>query len=249
MSETGDSFSESGQDSLSLLARLAKEGTTEEERQRAFGELIQPIKAIAAKVVSKHLSHKSTIGNDFIEEGPSLIWERLKSYDPAKRFKPWCAVVLNNALIDELRKQVRRDERVKSVSDLVNCAGEEGTQRYQLFLQNAGAPLEPLCEDDSFGEFSDQDIALLETELTAKARVVALVIIGLWVKVASQIWEQWLDEGDYPRDFPPDEIFTLDDIEERVTMVAEYLGETRPCIYMRWRRSIPILRRLSVFQR
>jgi len=253
MNETYHSSSHDGGDDFSYLARLAKEGETKRDREEAFAQLTKLIKAIAVFVVNKKkdVSPKSTLRDDFIENAPSLIWERFGSYDPMRPFKPWCAVVLENALTDELRKQGRHHARFKSESDLFASSVEEGTRGCRDCLENIkpARQVSDLRKEDCFEALSDRDITLLETELTAKARVTVLVVAGLWVRVPSHIWEKWLDEGGYPRGFPPDEVLDLEDVGERVKAVAEELGEARPCITMRWRRSLPVLRQLSIFHR
>ena len=82
------------------LARLAKQGV-----EAAWSKLAEFIRQVATRVSDMYTGYEV---QEFIDDAPGYIFERLSSYQEQRPFGPWCRRVLHNRWIDLQRKSQRR---------------------------------------------------------------------------------------------------------------------------------------------
>jgi DNA-directed RNA polymerase specialized sigma24 family protein len=126
------------------LARIvAGDAETPERRQRAFECLAAWILHVAEQVDGRFGGH---LGQDFIGEALTLVWERLAPgplarFDPAKgEFEPWCRTVIVRRAIDVWRQQRRERARQASETALENqpdmtAVQEQSSREAEVVLQ------------------------------------------------------------------------------------------------------------------
>jgi RNA polymerase sigma factor (sigma-70 family) len=229
------------------LVRMIRNGS-KEERQEAWGKLERLIRQLARGVVAKFSSDSRQVVEEFIEEAPSIIFERLDKFDGIRRFKPWVAQVLKNALRDRFRSDQRRHKRERLVGKFVPPRSEDDEEP----IIN---PLEPITPDsrpktdwrlDFEAFFEQSDFVLLENQLRPRARVFSLIMAGLWSYVPVHLQERWLAEvPGLPDPFPPPEIASLEEPNERLNMLVEVLNEQPSTLRMIWHRARPVLQKLK----
>jgi len=229
------------------LVRMVRNGS-KEEREEAWGKLERLIRWLAMSMATKFGSDRRQVIEDFIEEAPSIILERLDKFDGTRRFKPWVAQVLKNALRDRFRSDQRRHKRERLVGKFV-------PQRSEHDEETIINPLEPITPDSrpmtdwrlDFETFFEQsDFVLLENQLRPRPRVFSLIMAGLWSYVPVHLQERWLAEvPGLPDPFPPPEIASLEEPNERLNMLVEVLNEQPSTLRMIWHRARPVLRKLK----
>lgn len=223
------------------LARLAKQGV-----EAAWSKLAEFVRQVAARVSNRHTGYEV---QEFIDDAPGYIFERLSSYQEQRPFEPWCRRVLHNRWIDLQRKMRRREEVRESELCGKQDGGQDGSMsglaalamdRGQLASQQASD-----YQIDLRTPFRQEDLRLLEADLPrAEIRITALLVFGLWEKVPSDKWQTWLDSAELPTDLELPNILDLEDRNVRIAFVAELLGERKQTVLMRIRRAEKVIMRL-----
>lgn len=222
---------------IDKLANLAKNGTPEEKND-AFKDLIPLIQNIARRMVRQIVSSPGFDTEGFVEESPGIIFEKLAKYDSQRRFVPWASTVLRNTLVDRLRKKRELQASARAISpwDLE---------------QDRLSPDDITYVDralDARTEMCQEDVAIFESELTPQARVTASILAGIHERVPPAKWKEWLLDAGFEEDFQPPDFGDEGDIPRCIEILAEYLGEAKQTIRMRWQRALPTLRKLKIFE-
>ncbi len=85
------------------LARLAQQGDTE-----AFGRLVERYQAQARRV-ARAILNQAEDGDDAAQDALVAAWTKLRSFDAARKFKPWLMRIVANTATDHYRRRkVRR---------------------------------------------------------------------------------------------------------------------------------------------
>lgn len=235
---------------INELARMAKNGTPKEQNI-AWEKLIPSIQCITRRAV-RGLSPSSRFDPEsFVEESPRIIFEKLTHYDPERNFVPWAAKVLRNAALDQIGKASQ--ERPESdfrprPGEQLEDSGEVRAYNVLDYLNVKTLPSETEKVQralDADTPFCQGDLACLESELTAQARVTVLIVLGAANRVPAATWTQWLADAGFPADFQPPTFAPEDDLKQRIKIVAECLGEAFLTIRARWRRALPTLRKMK----
>lgn len=235
------------------LARMAKNGTPEEQNI-AFKKLIPHIHRIARRAVYAFSVSSSSHAEKFIEESPGIIFEKLAHYDLQKDFVPWAVTVLRHAAVDQIREQSKRKEqRASDLQPYCGPAEEDFDGSQDLSNPNNWEDKKSWRDDrhkldrvlDAKAPIGQEDLAALESQLTAQARVTVLMVLQASHRVPATTWEQWLADAGFPADFQPPTFAPEDDLSQRVKAVAKCFGEAFSTIRMRWQRALPTLRKMK----
>uniref|UniRef100_UPI00321FA9C6 hypothetical protein n=1 Tax=Thermogutta sp. TaxID=1962930 RepID=UPI00321FA9C6 len=218
--------------------RLAKEGTPE-EREEACRHLA-PFISEAARKVARSKGWGKRDQENFADEAPSVILEKLQAYDPARPFKPWLYKVLLNWIVDEKRKRKTRQKHVGVFSDILDRKADSENKWARVTTEAEVFADSHSLEDYSQAEirvdlstpFSEADLEKLERGLKPRPRVFSLVILGLWDCVPRARWESWLQQAELSPDFPPQEITQHDDYNDRLRELARLPGATEQSFRM-----------------
>jgi len=228
---------------------MVKNGS-EEQRREAWGKLERLIRQLARGVVAKFSSDSRQVVEDFIEEAPAIVFERFDKFDGIRRFKPWVTQVLKNALRDRFRSHQRRHKRERFVGKLV-CSKSEDDEKPIInpleLIPDSRPKTDWRLDFEAF--FEQSDFVLLENQLRPRARVFSLIMAGLWSYVPVHLQERWLAEvPGLPDPFPPPEIASLEEPNERLNMLAEVLNEQPSTLRMIWHRARLVLQKLKRFR-
>lgn len=229
------------------LVRMVKNGS-EGQRQEAWGKLERLICQLARGVASNFASDRCQVVEDFIEEAPGIIFERLDKYDGTRPFKPWGTQVLRNALKDRFRSDRRRLKRERLVGKFVSPKSEDAEETIinpvELITPDSRPMTEWRLDFEVF--FTQSELVLLENQLRPQPRVLALMIAGLWKCVPNDLQERWLAEvPGLPDPFPPAELASLEEPNERLNMLAEVLNKQPSTLRMIWHRARQVLQKLK----
>ncbi len=220
----GDRDNPMTEEEINRLASLAKNGDAH-ERNEAWRRLEVEIRILAGYAAEK-LGICSKITGNLRDEAPSILFERLVRYEEGKSFRRWTFTVLRNWMIDEYRKQRRKrtHETLDGFLEQVPQSLRGTKHRPYEDLPDLGRP------------FSDADLAQLEKDHTASARVIGLTVLNIWKNVPSGRWKAWLREAALPEDFPPLEVEQYDEPVERLERLAELLDVSEQSLRMRLSR-------------
>lgn len=223
---------------INRLAALAKNGSPQ-EREDAWRKLEPVIKGL----VKEHLRRwgvSPSNGRELVEEAPSSLWAKMNSYDVQRPFLPWASTVLKRWTIDRLKADQRtRKFRVQLDPEWGMDFPDRDEDTWEV-LESPELFLVP---------FREADLRKLEEGLTARARILSLLIAGCHRCVPQDRWERWLNEADdIPKNIPYEQIEVIDDVEERKKFLAEWLGASVQSVRMVWNRAREVLASLDRFR-
>jgi hypothetical protein len=170
----------------------------------------------AARRVAMRFSGQTR--QDLVDGAIADVWEALCEAPPVGRFESWCYAVLRNRHLDRLRHE-RTEHR---------HAAEAARQRSEA--EDLRAALERAV--DRGGPFSAADLQTLGG-WPLRHRVILLCLTGLWAKVPSPTWHEWVDEHrqahGVPAEgtFPAPELLDCAEIAQRNAVLAEALNLRR----------------------
>ncbi|GIX01881.1 MAG: hypothetical protein KatS3mg112_0818 [Thermogutta sp.] len=240
---------------INRWARLAKDGTPE-EREEAWKRLIPFISGMAHKI-GRSLGFRKDELDKLAEDAPGSILEKLGAYDPTRSFKAWLTTVLRNWMCDCKRQEKRRERHERRLSDVLGWRDDD----FENARTPATAEAQILADSHSAEDYLQiestinlttplpgEDLETLERGLNPWPRVVAVVIVGLWVCVPKPKRDSWLAEAELPPDFPPAEVTQQEDYNSRVKSLASLLGTTEASLRMVLSRARPVLQSLKRIQ-
>jgi len=194
------------------LAQLAADvSKPEPERQRAFERLIPIIQWVARRLAVRFTGQQR---GDVLSDAPGDVWEVIGKFPCGGRFEPWCYAVLRNRWFDTIGKERRR-----TVLD---------TTRPSPFTADGDIRLAVEQAIDSVKPFGPDDLSLIRT-WPHRDRLILLCLTGLWGKIPTAEWEQWVAEHrtrhgvPIQGDFPPSTLAQCDQLAERNALLAESL--------------------------
>ncbi len=191
-----------------LAAQAADQGCSQEERGRAFSRLRGLISRLA---VSLSVRLTGRVVPELTDGADGEVYLRLGSFTPSGSFAGWCHRTLHNWMVDELRKESRRQEY----------------EREAARLRAEAKATEPLADG-----LSQQELEVIGGWHPGQ-RLALLCLTGLWRDVPERIWRQWCDaytlggERGLTRPFPPQELETCPNQQERSDMLAQLLRVRR----------------------
>jgi DNA-directed RNA polymerase specialized sigma24 family protein len=193
-----------------LAAQAADGGRSEEERARAFAGLRGLIRRLA---VSLSLRLTGRVVPEITDGAEGEVYLRFGGFTPGGpgSFAGWCHRTLRNWMVDELRKESRRQEH----------------EREAARLRAEAKAAEPLAEG-----LSPQELAAIDGWHPGH-RLALLCLTGLWRDVPEETWRQWCEaypsggERVLPLPFPPQEFETCADQQERADILAQRLRVRR----------------------
>jgi DNA-directed RNA polymerase specialized sigma24 family protein len=191
-----------------LAAQVADQRRSEEERTRAFSGLRGLIRRLAVSL-SIRLTGRAV--PELTDGAAGEVYLRFGGFTPSGSFAAWCHRTLHNWMVDELKKESRRQEH----------------EREAARLRAEARPAEPLAE------------GLSQRELEAIGgwhpghRLALLCLTGLWRDVPEGVWRRWCEaytsggERVLTLPFPPQEFETCADQHERADILAQLLRVRR----------------------
>lgn len=198
-----------------------------------------------AKVVANRRFPGTQIAKDLPHDALSHIWEKRKFYDSEKPFEPWVRAVLRNLATDWRRKLKRR----RRIDGLTGRYVEEGASVNGK--ENGSGQLDP--EDRSWkndwkrvearifpDRFFQRHLDVLKS-LPVRRRVIALAIAGLWSRVPTEQWTQWLREAEIEEPFPPPECCLENGLRANIQLVADFLGQSKDVVRQHFYRAKDVL--------
>jgi DNA-directed RNA polymerase specialized sigma24 family protein len=196
------------EDHDALAAQAADQGRSQEERGRAFSGLRSLIRRLA---ISLSVRLTGRVVPELTDGADGEVYLRLGGFTPSGSFAAWCHRTLHNWMVDELRKESRRQEHEREAARLRAEAEAE----------------EPLEEG-----LSQQELEAMGG-WHAGQRLALLCLTGLWRDVPEGIWRQWCEaytpggEQLLTWPFPPQEFETCPDRQERADILAQLLRVRR----------------------
>jgi DNA-directed RNA polymerase specialized sigma24 family protein len=191
-----------------LAAQATDQGRSQEERGRAFSGLRDLIRRLAVNL-SVRLTGR--VVPELTDGADGEIYLRLGGFTPSGSFAAWCHRTLHNWMVDELRKESRRQEHENEAAQ----------------LRAEAKTAEPLAEG-----ISQQELEVIGGWHPGQ-RLALLCLTGLWRDVPEGIWRQWCDayalggERGLTSPFPPQEFETCPNQQERADMLVQLLRVRR----------------------
>jgi DNA-directed RNA polymerase specialized sigma24 family protein len=196
--------------------QAAQERLDGQREGRAFEGLIPFIRRMAGSLSCRLTGE---VREDLVGQAITEMWERIGRLPTDARFVPWCRKALLNWMVDELRKQTRRERHEREAARRRPEAG--------LRLLSGSPELFPervLAEIDRW---------------PPRQRLVWLCLGELRERVPQGHWERWvaacnMDAGaPMPAIFPPAEWEGVQDGRERVNLLA-VLFQVKPETIAQW---------------
>lgn len=205
-------------DLVRLLQDASQPPERREEAHRALGSVVR---RVARCVAARH----GQVGQDLEDEALSWVLEpaRLSQFHVAEGipFEAWCRRVLDNRLLDLLRRRANRRRH-------------EVQAAHQYRSERSTDPFSQLdVELDRHTPFSAADLERLRAWSNPRQRVALLVISTLFTKVPAPLWRQFLEEARVAPPFPPRSLRLLESREDRQALLANAL-ETSPNMVSQW---------------
>jgi hypothetical protein len=191
-----------------LAAQAADQRRSDGERARAFSGLHGLIRRLA---VSLSIRLTGRVLPELRDGADGEVYLRLGGYTPSGSFAAWCHRTLHNWMVDELRKESRRQVH----------------EREAARLRAEARPPEPFAE-----RLSQKELGALGGWHLGQ-RLALLCLTGLWRDVPEGIWRQWCEaytpggEQLLTWPFPPQEFETCPDQQERADILAQLLQVRR----------------------
>lgn len=224
---------DAGPDPGSRLARRVLDASTDDERNQALNAL-EPLIRHCARQISRGDYSQET--RDLLDEAPSVIWEKIASYRAEKgRFETWCRVVLHRWQIDRIR---RRGANLTASADRLDLD--------QLLDSSDADRARRACE-----AALDRGIPLSRNDLDriagwrVETRVLLMCLSGLWFRIPSDVWNDWLADCEVEPPFPPDDFLDLERTGERYATLAPALGVSVSTLTKRVERTKHLLLELD----
>ena len=161
--------------------------------------------------------------SELVGEALGVVWAALRvsdvCFDSSGRARAWCRTVLTNRLRDLLRGESGRQIQFPRTrnGDASDTGGIVADPR------GTNALNERLAELDLRAEFCLEDVHAIG-RWSPMCRVYILSLAGLWLKVPTETWSQWLQEAGFPDGYPPPELEECDDRHQRSHLLAEFAG-------------------------
>jgi DNA-directed RNA polymerase specialized sigma24 family protein len=221
---------------LVLLVQLVQSIPSGEAANDALRRL-EPFIRQAARRVSRYLRVPLQLQDDLIACAPSLVWEKIQSFDESRGdFPGWLWKILENRQRDERKRVGRIANRTPGSS-----AGEFPDP---LAIMEAKLTIDPVARLDRQAEFGTHDIEVIEA-WPVRDRLRMLAAAQLWDKLPTATWEEWVRSEGIPPPFPPSDEHVPETMADWMKILADAMGETWEAFKQHWYRKRSWLANLS----
>lgn len=210
------------------LARIFVDPTRSEiDRNDAAARLLPFLERIARGAVSRFGPRGRELVGDLVSVVTRLLLEG--RWDCTRDLEPWVRGVMRHLVPDELDPRRNPRARVESLA-LPECVLD-------------ARPVSDGSHAEPFGEADAQAVR----SWPLLVRLVVLARGLLWRKVCPEEWETWVEEGGAELPFPDPDIEHWA-LRQRISHVADRLGQTRYVVNQIWHRAQERLRALRYVQ-
>jgi DNA-directed RNA polymerase specialized sigma24 family protein len=223
---------------LAALVDAAAHAPEPYARDEAIRRLKPFLEDLAGRVYSacRRKPASSEEAERFAGSALGSLWLKgtLAKYRPGQGpVEPYLRTVLRHMLVDESRAAASRREM--SNQDLLVDEAEDGRDRFAALFESQTT-------------LSSSDLACIE-DWPPLDRVVLLVLVGIWVAVPADRWDDWVAQAGLETPYPPTELQAMDNKDERIRALANHLGFLANTLSQRLHRGKGRLLELEVFER
>jgi len=201
------------------------------EAEKAWAELQPYVEKIAKEIVGSRRSAKQ-VTQDFLDRALAHVWEALQEnrFDRNRgRFSGWCRQVLRNLLTDLVRRAKTARNRAILHSDY-----SDSEQPLAEMVEDDGPDVSQLLEQRE--PFSRRQLDRLRKKCSARVCVILMLLVGLFWRVPSDIWQNWLKEAGIGEPLPMERMWEREHPLSRGASVALALGMTDEAVRQTWYR-------------